>query len=191
MFKVIIKRTVPPEKEKALLELVTELRMGASGQDGYISGETLRSTTNPNEYIVISVWDSEAFWLAWLADEGFDVPPAAEYFSIYDHVEVAVIPPFTDLRPVQNVIEGDRLQFGIRRDSSGGQIGDHGAVTVVGLVALDQRMGDAVAERADTDLQHAAILDQRAAPQGDRVVLIVDVLIRRRKHVVGCRGVVN
>ena len=69
MFKAIIKRTVPPGKETDLLELVTELRIGASGQEGYISGETLRSSSNPNEYIVISVWDSEPFWLAWLADE--------------------------------------------------------------------------------------------------------------------------
>ena len=34
--------------------------------------------------------DFIAPWLAWLADEGFDVPPAAEYFSIYDPVEGAV-----------------------------------------------------------------------------------------------------
>lgn len=69
MFKVLIKRTVPAGKEKALLELVTQLRIGASGQLGYISGETLRNTAKPNEYIVISVWDCEKSWEDWLATD--------------------------------------------------------------------------------------------------------------------------
>ena len=69
MFKVLIKRTVPSGKEKALLDLVTQLRIGASGQEGYISGETLRNTSKPDEYIVISVWDCEDSWKAWLASD--------------------------------------------------------------------------------------------------------------------------
>ena len=74
MFKVLIKRTVPSGKEKALLDLVTQLRVGASGQDGYISGETLRNTEKPNEYIVISIWDCEENWKKWLAcDERIDL----------------------------------------------------------------------------------------------------------------------
>lgn len=69
MFKVLIKRTVPPGKEKELLALVTQLRVAASGQEGYISGETLLSASKPDEYIVISIWDSEKNWRKWLATE--------------------------------------------------------------------------------------------------------------------------
>jgi heme oxygenase (mycobilin-producing) len=69
MFKVLIKRTVPAGKEKELLHLVTQLRVGASGQSGYISGETLRNSAKPDEYIVVSVWDSEESWEKWLASD--------------------------------------------------------------------------------------------------------------------------
>lgn len=69
MFKVMIKRTVPPGKEEALQGLITQLRVAVSGQDGYISGETLMSTERPNEYLVISIWDREANWKSWLASE--------------------------------------------------------------------------------------------------------------------------
>ena len=69
MFKVILKRTVPAGKEKELVDLVTQLGMGASGQSGYISGETLRNSAKPNEYIVISIWDCEESWEAWLATD--------------------------------------------------------------------------------------------------------------------------
>lgn len=69
MFKVLIKRVVPPGKETELLHLVTQLRVGASGQSGYISGETLRNTAKANEFIVVSVWDSEESWEKWLASD--------------------------------------------------------------------------------------------------------------------------
>jgi len=65
MFKVLMKRTVPPGKEAELVELITQLRVAVSGQDGYISGETLKSADKPNEYLVISVWDREESWKAW------------------------------------------------------------------------------------------------------------------------------
>jgi len=35
------------------------------GQEGYISGETLRNVDNPNEFIVISTWNKLADWKAW------------------------------------------------------------------------------------------------------------------------------
>lgn len=69
MFKVMIKRTAPPGKEKALLDLITQLRVMASGQSSYISGETLLSTGHPGEFLVISVWDKEADWKKWCANE--------------------------------------------------------------------------------------------------------------------------
>jgi heme-degrading monooxygenase HmoA len=69
MFKVIIKRVVPPGKEKELLDLITQLRVAVSGQGGYISGETLKSSERPNEFLVISVWDREIDWKNWQASD--------------------------------------------------------------------------------------------------------------------------
>ena len=58
LVKVLIKRKVKQEKEAALLDLITQLRTLASKQPGYISGETLRSADNPEEYLVISTWQA-------------------------------------------------------------------------------------------------------------------------------------
>lgn len=69
MFKVMIKRTAPPEKIQALRALITRLRIGASGQTGYISGETLENTEHPGELLVISIWDTEKDWLKWLKSD--------------------------------------------------------------------------------------------------------------------------
>jgi heme-degrading monooxygenase HmoA len=69
MLKVMIKRTAPPGKEKTLLDLIAQLRMMASGQSGYISGETLLDTAHPGEFLVISIWDKEADWKKWNANE--------------------------------------------------------------------------------------------------------------------------
>ena len=69
MFKVILKRKAPPGTEKALLDLITQLRIGASGQYGYISGETLRNSACPDEFVVISVWDDEESWQNWLTSD--------------------------------------------------------------------------------------------------------------------------
>ncbi|MBW2168941.1 MAG: antibiotic biosynthesis monooxygenase, partial [Deltaproteobacteria bacterium] len=36
---------------------------------GYISGETLRSIDNPEEYLVIGTWQSVDVWKAWQSSE--------------------------------------------------------------------------------------------------------------------------
>jgi len=69
MLKAIIKRTVPVGKEKEMLGLITQMRTMAACQAGYISGETLRSTENPEQLMVISIWSSEDDWKAWLASD--------------------------------------------------------------------------------------------------------------------------
>jgi len=63
--KIIIKRKVPREKEKALVPLLIALRSKAAAQPGYISGETLRSVEDPEEFIVISTWQSVESWRSW------------------------------------------------------------------------------------------------------------------------------
>jgi heme-degrading monooxygenase HmoA len=66
MIKVFIKRHVPAEKGKEILPLFKKMRSLAMEQEGYISGETLRNYNDPEEYMVISVWDSAEDWQRWL-----------------------------------------------------------------------------------------------------------------------------
>ena len=69
MIKVMIKRKAPADKQKDLLDLVTRLRSEASKQPGYISGETLRGSDRPEEFLVISIWDDDLFWKKWIATD--------------------------------------------------------------------------------------------------------------------------
>ncbi len=70
--KIIIKRRVAKEKEAELLPLLIQLRSLATAQPGYISGETLRNMDNPEEYLVISTWQSLDNWNAWLSSKQRD-----------------------------------------------------------------------------------------------------------------------
>jgi heme oxygenase (mycobilin-producing) len=65
--KVLIKRRVPLEKARETITLFRQLRILATAQEGYISGETLRSLEKPEEFIVISAWQSSPDWKNWLA----------------------------------------------------------------------------------------------------------------------------
>ncbi|MBW1960097.1 MAG: antibiotic biosynthesis monooxygenase [Deltaproteobacteria bacterium] len=67
--KIIIKRTVPKDREKELLALLKQLRNLGMNQPGYISGETLKSIDKPNEYLVISTWRSAEHWRSWAQNE--------------------------------------------------------------------------------------------------------------------------
>ncbi len=79
LVKVLIKRSVTREKEAALVDLITQLRTLASRQPGYVSGETLRNAENPDEYLVISTWQSMEDWKKW-----FD---SKERSSIQDKID--------------------------------------------------------------------------------------------------------
>ena len=68
--KIIIKRKVSKGKEGQLLPLLLELRSKATTQPGYISGETLRNVNDPEDYVVISTWQSVESWKAWEASKG-------------------------------------------------------------------------------------------------------------------------
>jgi heme-degrading monooxygenase HmoA len=67
--KIIIKRRVPKDKESELLPLLIEMRSKATTQPGYISGETLRNVKDPEDYIVISTWQSEEVWKDWASSK--------------------------------------------------------------------------------------------------------------------------
>ena len=64
--KVLIKRTVPETKARDMIPLFRQMRSLAMNMEGYISGETLRNLNNPNEFIVISNWQSSEHWNQWL-----------------------------------------------------------------------------------------------------------------------------
>jgi heme-degrading monooxygenase HmoA len=67
--KVLIKRRVPPDKAKALIPLVRQMRASAATQAGYITGETLRSLDKPDEFLVVSTWQASDDWRNWLQSE--------------------------------------------------------------------------------------------------------------------------
>ena len=63
--QVIIKRKWQVEKPGELLPLLTELRSCAKEQPGYISGETLRSLDDPEDFLVIGKWETVDDWQNW------------------------------------------------------------------------------------------------------------------------------
>ena len=63
--KIIIRRRVPKGKEAELLPLLFDLRSKAITQPGYVSGETLRNVNLPEDFVVISTWNSMDDWEAW------------------------------------------------------------------------------------------------------------------------------
>jgi heme oxygenase (mycobilin-producing) len=64
--KILIKRRVPLDRARDMITLFRQLRMLATEQNGYISGETLRRVDNPEEYLVISTWQSYQDWQNWM-----------------------------------------------------------------------------------------------------------------------------
>ena len=64
--KALIKRVVPEKKAREMIPLFRQMRALAMNQDGYISGETLRNLNNPEEFLVISSWQSSNEWIKWL-----------------------------------------------------------------------------------------------------------------------------
>jgi len=64
--KVLIKRIVPEKMAKDLIPLFRQMRSLATNHAGYISGETLRNLDNPEEFMVISTWQSSQDWKDWL-----------------------------------------------------------------------------------------------------------------------------
>ncbi|MBN1613540.1 MAG: antibiotic biosynthesis monooxygenase [Deltaproteobacteria bacterium] len=63
--KIMIKRKVPKQKKTEFLKLINGLRTEAIKQPGYISGEVLSNADHPEQYLVISTWNSPEEWLAW------------------------------------------------------------------------------------------------------------------------------
>jgi heme-degrading monooxygenase HmoA len=60
--RIIIDRKVKKGKETGFAKLLRELRSKAIFSKGYISGEMLRVRDDPQNYIVITAWQSVADW---------------------------------------------------------------------------------------------------------------------------------
>jgi len=67
--KVIIKRKWQVDKPEELLPLLAALRVAARKQPGFISGETLRSLDDPEDYLVISIWETADDWKKWIQNK--------------------------------------------------------------------------------------------------------------------------
>lgn len=65
--RIMIKRRLPKDEEKAkyIVGIFRQLRMLALEQEGYISSETLRRIDNPQEFLVVSTWQSLEHWQKW------------------------------------------------------------------------------------------------------------------------------
>ena len=66
--RIIIDRKVKKGKESDFSKLLRELRSKAIPSKGYISGETLRASNDPQNYIVITTWQSIDDWKKWEKD---------------------------------------------------------------------------------------------------------------------------
>ena len=66
--RIILDRKVKKGKEVEFAKLWRELRSKAMPSKGYISGETLRASKDPLNYIVITTWQSAADWERWEKD---------------------------------------------------------------------------------------------------------------------------
>ena len=63
--RVFIRRRVPETRVNGIIQLFRRLRRKALDQEGYISGETIRSLKDPEIYIVISSWQTPEDWTRW------------------------------------------------------------------------------------------------------------------------------
>ena len=63
--KILIKRRFKKGKQKEIIALLRELRGGALHQPGYISGETLTSSEDPQVLMVIGTWQDMESWNNW------------------------------------------------------------------------------------------------------------------------------
>ena len=64
---VVIKRRFRINQPEKLIPLMKELNDRAKTQPGYVSTNTLQSTEDLGEYLVISVWETVDDWENWFA----------------------------------------------------------------------------------------------------------------------------
>jgi len=63
--KVLIKRKIKNGKLSEASKLLIKARYAAMGQQGYISSETLTDCNEPNNVVVVSMWQNIEDWNQW------------------------------------------------------------------------------------------------------------------------------
>ena len=63
--KVLIKRKIKDGKLNEASKLLVKARYAAMGQQGYISSETLTDCNEPNNVVVVSMWQKIEDWNQW------------------------------------------------------------------------------------------------------------------------------
>ncbi len=63
--KVLIKRKIKNGKLSEASKLLIKARYAAMGQQGYISSETLTDCNDPNNVVVVSMWQKIENWNQW------------------------------------------------------------------------------------------------------------------------------
>jgi heme oxygenase (mycobilin-producing) len=88
MVKVVLMHTTKDrESSKALIKLIKDIRVVASKQPGFISGETMVDVDDALSIIVISTWKTAEDWKAW------DESPARN--KTRPLIEELLVKPFT------------------------------------------------------------------------------------------------
>jgi heme-degrading monooxygenase HmoA len=64
--KILIRRNVPENKAREMIPLFRKMRKLANEQPGYITGETMRNLEKPDEFLVISTWETSDDWKRWV-----------------------------------------------------------------------------------------------------------------------------
>ena len=64
--KILIRRNVPESKARQMIPLFRKMRTLANQQPGYITGETMRNLEKPDEFLVISTWETSDDWKRWV-----------------------------------------------------------------------------------------------------------------------------
>ena len=63
--KILIRRKFKPGNTPQIVALLNEIRALAMTQTGYMSGETLMKSEDPEMMVVISTWESLEKWHSW------------------------------------------------------------------------------------------------------------------------------
>jgi heme-degrading monooxygenase HmoA len=68
--KILIKRRFKPGNTPQIVSLLNDIRALAMTQNGYMSGETLMKSQDPDMMVVISTWKDLDSWQHWRNNEG-------------------------------------------------------------------------------------------------------------------------
>ena len=67
--KIVTKRKFKDGNMRAASRLLINNRNGAMQQPGYISSETLQSLSDPDQVVVVTMWQKIEDWNAWKTSE--------------------------------------------------------------------------------------------------------------------------